>query len=77
VPERRNKEMRNQTAAPAMAKIPGMMWHRMVRANSTAARARCRPFSMPRPTTPRNSKAKLSEMEKANSPAMVEAMLPP
>ena len=76
-PGRRTSDTSSHTAAPATAKIAGMTWHRAVRASSTAASARWRPFSMPRPTTPRNRMAKVNEIEKANSPANVEAMLPP
>ena len=64
-------------AAPATAKKTGMMWHSAVAASSAAAQARYLPVSSPRDSTPRNSTAKVSAMENENSPANVDAMLPP
>ena len=65
------------TTVPASAKKAGMRWHSPVRARSTAASARCWPVRSPRITTPRYRSDSDRLIEKANSPASVDATLPP
>jgi hypothetical protein len=60
-----------------MAKIAGMRWHVTVSARTTAATARLLPDSRPRMTRPRKTNANARLIVKANSPASVDAALPP
>ena len=74
---RSSRRTNSSTTVAMTTKIAGIRWHRIVNPNSTAPRARSAPVRMPRNTTARNRKANVSEIENANSPAMVEAPLPP
>ena len=76
-PGRAASDTSSHTTAPTMAKIAGMRWQSAVRREQHGGERPVAAGLQPRPTTPRNSTAKVSEIEKANSPARVEAMLPP
>ena len=81
------------TASQAVVRTPGRTSHSASRhtsekkaakrwvspasASRAAAAPRCRPVSMPRAATPKNTTAKVRPSELANSPAMVESRLPP
>jgi len=54
-----------------------MPWLSAASASTIAARATCVPSSTARMNRPNASSVRLSEMEKENSPAIVDAMLPP
>ena len=60
-----------------MAKMPTIRWQRTVSAKSPAARARPFPVRMPRASTPRYSIDMHRARLKENSPAIVDATLPP
>lgn len=74
---RSSRRVSHSTMVAAPANSAGMMWHRMTRANRPAASANRRPVRTPRTSTARYRTHNVSEMEKANSPAIVEVMLPP
>ena len=77
LPRTRSASRRSHTTAPAAANRAGSRWQSRVTANSTAARARCRPVRSPAAKTPRNSRAKERLSENEYSPANVGRMLPP
>jgi len=67
----------SSTRAPVTAKRVGSRWLSPVRVRSTAAQTRYLPVSRLRANTPRNTRASDRLTENENSPARVEAMLPP
>src|SRR5579862_6272573 len=74
---RRPGSSSHTSTAPAMAKKPVRMWHDTVAASRRAASHRYRPVRNEYEKVPMNSSATESPMENENSPARVEAMLPP
>ncbi|MEY2765380.1 MAG: hypothetical protein RL552_285 [Actinomycetota bacterium] len=54
-----------------------MPWHSAARASSTVDATRHLPASSPRMNTPNPSTVSAREIENENSPAIVDAMLPP
>ena len=62
---------------PMTAKNTGMRWVNATSDITTAAATRQRPLSMPRAASPKANKHRLRLIENANSPASVDAMLPP
>ena len=80
-PMRSGSACKLRTATIAMlaatAKASGMGWHRATNASTRLARARPVPRSSERQSKPRYTSVADSAIENANSPASVEAALPP
>jgi hypothetical protein len=60
-----------------VAKMPTIRWQSTASAKRSAASARPLPVRMPRASTPRYNIARQRAMLNENSPAIVEATLPP
>ena len=74
---RSSRRVMSRTTVARPAKMAGIRWHRITRPNRSAPSALSWRVRMPLSRTARYSTARVSEMEKANSPAMVDGMLPP
>ncbi len=67
----------NRTAAPATAMIAGTMCDSPTHARTTAVSALCLPVSSTRANSPRKTRQNDRLIDIENSPASVDAMLPP